>query len=80
MLFLTAQFEAAIEFMCRIERFRSHGIHVALALHEAGLLLYTPTIQAQICKLGAAGTVLGIMGILHNNVVLDNSGISIPLL
>ena len=49
-LFLTAQFEAAIEFLCRIERFRAHGIHVALALYEAGLLLRTSTIQSQICK------------------------------
>ena len=49
-LFLTAQFEAAIEFMCRIERLRAHSIHVALVLHEAGLLLYTNSIQAQISK------------------------------
>ncbi|GAA6080851.1 nuclear pore complex protein Nup93, partial [Tachysurus ichikawai] len=38
-LFLTAQFEAAIAFLFRVERLRSHAVHVALTLYELKLLL-----------------------------------------
>lgn len=38
-LFLTYQFEAAIEFLSRFPDFRCHALHVALALHEADLLI-----------------------------------------
>ncbi|XP_041077967.1 nuclear pore complex protein Nup93 isoform X1 [Polyodon spathula] len=38
-LFLTAQFEAAVAFLFRIERLRSHAVHVALVLYELRLLL-----------------------------------------
>lgn len=51
MLFLTAQFEAAIEFMARIDRLRCHAVHVALAMYEAKLLAIPQDINAQLCKL-----------------------------
>ncbi|XP_039257895.2 nuclear pore complex protein Nup93-like [Styela clava] len=38
-LFLTYQFEAAIEFLSRFPSLRCHALHVALALHEANLLV-----------------------------------------
>ena len=38
-LFLTGQFEAALEFLARFDQLRSHAVHVAIALHELGLLL-----------------------------------------
>lgn len=47
-LVLTAQFEAAIDFMSRIERLRCHAVHVALVLYEARLLLCSQSTQAQL--------------------------------
>lgn len=38
-LFLTGQFEQAIEFLFRFQRLRSHSVHVAIALNEVGLLV-----------------------------------------
>lgn len=38
-LFLTAQFEQAIEFLFRFQRFKSHAVHVAITLNEVGLLV-----------------------------------------
>lgn len=37
-LLLTGQFEAAIEFLSRSEKYRTHAVHIALALHELHLL------------------------------------------
>lgn len=37
-LALTGQFEAAIEFLSRFERFRTHAVHFALALNELHLI------------------------------------------
>uniref|UniRef100_A0A7G3AGN5 Nuclear pore protein n=1 Tax=Lutzomyia longipalpis TaxID=7200 RepID=A0A7G3AGN5_LUTLO len=37
-LALTGQFEVAIEFLSRFERFRPHAVHIALALSELGML------------------------------------------
>ena len=48
---LTAQFEAAIEFMSRIEKLRCHAVHVALVLYKLKLLLCPQSTQAQLCKL-----------------------------
>uniref|UniRef100_A0A8C4NAP7 Nuclear pore complex protein Nup93 n=1 Tax=Eptatretus burgeri TaxID=7764 RepID=A0A8C4NAP7_EPTBU len=42
-LFLTAQFEAAIAFLFRIECLRSHAVHIALTLQELRLLLLSTT-------------------------------------
>ncbi|XP_039618922.1 nuclear pore complex protein Nup93 isoform X2 [Polypterus senegalus] len=47
-LFLTAQFEAAIAFLFRIERLRSHAVHVALVLYELKLLLKSSGQSAQL--------------------------------
>lgn len=38
-LFLTGQFEQAIEFLFRFQRLKSHSVHVAIALNEVGLLI-----------------------------------------
>ena len=46
MLFLTGQFEAAVEFLFRIDRLRAHAVHVAIALFEADLLALPGTIQS----------------------------------
>ncbi|XP_053556246.1 nuclear pore complex protein Nup93 [Bombina bombina] len=47
-LFLTAQFEAAIAFLFRLERTRCHAVHVALALFELRLLLKSSGQSAQL--------------------------------
>ncbi|KAK3579843.1 hypothetical protein CHS0354_015256 [Potamilus streckersoni] len=47
-LVLTAQFEAAIEFLSRIEKLRCHAVHVALVLYQLKLLLLSHTSQAQL--------------------------------
>ncbi|KAI5098151.1 nuclear pore complex protein Nup93 isoform X1 [Silurus meridionalis] len=47
-LFLTAQFEAAIAFLFRVERLRSHAVHVALALYELKLLIKSSGQSAQL--------------------------------
>ncbi len=45
-LFLTGQFEAAVEFLFRADRLRSHAVHIALALFESNLLALPANIQA----------------------------------
>ncbi|KAK3085381.1 hypothetical protein FSP39_002489 [Pinctada imbricata] len=47
-LILTAQFEAAIEFLSRIDRLMCHAVHVALAFYEQKLLLLPQNSQAQL--------------------------------
>eukprot|EP00061_Rhincodon_typus_P017856 g46749.t1 len=47
-LFLTAQFEAAIAFLFRMERLRCHAVHVALVLYELKLLLKSSAQSAQL--------------------------------
>ncbi len=46
MLILTGQFESAIEFLFRVDRFRSHSAHVAIALNENDLLAVATNSQA----------------------------------
>ncbi len=38
--------EAAVEFLFRVERFRAHAAHVAIALYEASLLAVANNVQA----------------------------------
>uniref|UniRef100_A0AAY4EN79 Nuclear pore complex protein Nup93 n=1 Tax=Denticeps clupeoides TaxID=299321 RepID=A0AAY4EN79_9TELE len=47
-LFLTSQFEAAIAFLFRVERLRSHAVHVALVLYQLKLLLKSSGQSAQL--------------------------------
>ncbi|XP_072254162.1 nuclear pore complex protein Nup93-like, partial [Pyxicephalus adspersus] len=47
-LFLTAQFEAAIAYLFRMERTRCHAVHVALVLFELRLLLKSSGQSAQL--------------------------------
>lgn len=39
MLILTAQFEAAVEFLTRISRYYVHAVHMGIALHEMYMFL-----------------------------------------
>ncbi|XP_073942095.1 nuclear pore complex protein Nup93-like isoform X2 [Choristoneura fumiferana] len=45
-LALTGQFEPAIEFLSRIPRYRVHGVHMALALHDVYMLGTPRNVQA----------------------------------
>lgn len=45
-LFLTAQFEAAIEFLARIDSLRCYSVHVALVLYDIKMLLLPYGTQA----------------------------------
>lgn len=49
-LFLTGQFEAAIDFFSRIERLRCHAVHVALALFESQFLALPSNVQSPLRK------------------------------
>lgn len=49
-LVLTAQFEAAIEFMARIDKLLCHAVHIALVLYELKMLIFPQSNQAQLCK------------------------------
>lgn len=51
LLALTGQFEAALEFLSRFERYRTHAVHMALALSEIYLLGGPRNIQASLRKL-----------------------------
>lgn len=44
-LSLTGQFEPAIEFLSRFDRYRTHAVHIALALNEMFLLGLPRNIQ-----------------------------------
>lgn len=55
LLALTGQFEAAVEFLSRFERYRTHAVHVALALGELGLLAGPRCVQASLCEYGFGG-------------------------
>lgn len=46
MLFLSGQFEAAIEFLARVDKLKVHAIHLALALNELNLLALPTNIQS----------------------------------
>ncbi|XP_049869475.1 nuclear pore complex protein Nup93-like [Pectinophora gossypiella] len=45
-LTLTGQFEPAIEFLSRIQRYQVHGVHMALALHDVYMLGTPRNVQA----------------------------------
>ncbi|CAD5117218.1 DgyrCDS6014 [Dimorphilus gyrociliatus] len=47
-LFLTGQFEAAIEILARHEKFRCHAVHVAIALAQTGCLAVPKLMQGQL--------------------------------
>lgn len=47
-LVLTAQFEAAIEFMARIDKLLCHAVHIALVLYELKMLILPHSNQAQL--------------------------------
>lgn len=50
LLALTGQFEAALEFLSRFERYRTHAVHMALSLGEIFLLGGPRNIQASLRK------------------------------
>lgn len=49
-LALTGQFEAAVEFLARIERYRVHGVHMAIALNELYLLGHASNCTSPLSK------------------------------
>lgn len=49
-LALTGQFEPAIEFLSRFERFRTHAVHIAIALNELFILGGPRNVQEPLCK------------------------------
>lgn len=50
MLALTGQFEPAIEFLSRFERYRTHAVHIALALNELFMLGLPRNVQQALRK------------------------------
>lgn len=50
-LALTGQFEPAIEFLSRFDRYRSHAVHIALALNELFMLSLPRSVQQPLCKI-----------------------------
>lgn len=50
LLFLTGQWEAAIDFLMRTDRLSVHGVHMALVLHQLGLLATPVTVTAPLCE------------------------------
>lgn len=55
-LILTGQFEAALEFMSRLEHTRSHAVHLAIVLHSTNLLLTPDIIHAPLLSVDAHDT------------------------
>lgn len=49
-LALTGQFEAAIEFLSRSEQYRTHAVHMALALNELYLIAGPRNVQEPLCE------------------------------
>lgn len=49
-LALTGQFEPAIEFLSRFDRYRTHAVHIALALNEMFLLGLPRNVQQPLRK------------------------------
>lgn len=47
---LTGQFEPAIEFLSRFERYRTHAVHIALALNEHFMLGLPRNVQQALRK------------------------------
>jgi len=47
-LLLTGQFEAALEFLGRYDRFLCHAVHIALVLYELNLLLLPADAQSHL--------------------------------
>lgn len=49
-LALTGQFEAAIEFLSRTEKYRPHAVHIALALNEMFIIGGPRNVQEPLCE------------------------------
>lgn len=49
LLFLTGQWEAAIDFLIRNDRLRVHGVHMAIALHELSMLSMPASVKSPLC-------------------------------
>nr|CAD7575439.1 unnamed protein product [Timema californicum] len=47
-LFLTGQFEAALEFLFRVDKFRVHAVHMAMAMHQQNLLALPASFDASL--------------------------------
>lgn len=49
MLFLTGQYELALEFLWRIDKLKVHAVHMAIALHESNLLAIPNSPESPLC-------------------------------
>lgn len=49
-LFLTGQFETAIDLLNQIEQFRCHAVHIGIYLHECRLLSTASKSDSPMCK------------------------------
>jgi len=60
-LFLTGQFEQAVEFLLRFQRFKSHAVHIAVALNETCLLVKPDSYSSQpiLSKAAPANSISG---------------------
>ncbi|XP_076028767.1 nuclear pore complex protein Nup93-like [Oratosquilla oratoria] len=68
-LLLSGQFEAAIEFLSRVERLRCHAVHIALALHEMNLLSLPSQVNAPMLS-SEEGDAVGIRRLNLTRLVL----------
>ena len=50
MLFLTGQYELALEFLWRIDKLKVHAVHMAIALHESNLLAIPNSPESPLCE------------------------------
>ncbi|BES88517.1 Nuclear pore complex protein [Nesidiocoris tenuis] len=54
LLVLTGQWESAIDFLVRVDKYRSHAVHMAIAIHELNLLALPSSINAPLIVIDEA--------------------------
>uniref|UniRef100_A0A0A9ZIC7 Nuclear pore protein n=1 Tax=Lygus hesperus TaxID=30085 RepID=A0A0A9ZIC7_LYGHE len=54
LLVLTGQWESAIDFLIRVDKYRSHAVHMAIAIHETNLLALPASINAPLLVIDEA--------------------------
>lgn len=50
MMFLTGQFEAAIDALYASSKYAFHAVHIAIALNQLGLLVLPDNLRRPICE------------------------------
>ncbi len=67
-LFLTGQFETAIDLLNQIEQFRCHAVHIGIYLHESRLLSTASKSDSPMCKFGLTYNPLSIHTFSDNHI------------